>query len=159
MAIRLGTRCFTLQATLINCIVFIYLLIPQISVCKSVCVILSVCVSHAIAFALDRYVARVPIMCRLFRCEQVKHFNGFLCCAFTFTFHRPPFARCVLVTIWAPGGQYIYITIKRQISVSVCMDGLDFAPKRVHALPPITPSTGSYTSSFNLRYIIIIQTE
>ena len=50
------------------------LLIPQISVCKSV--ILSVYVSrnsqtfHPIAFALGRYVARVPRMCTVL-CEVV----------------------------------------------------------------------------------------
>ena len=62
----------------------------NLSICKSV--ILSVCISHisqtfhTIAFALARYVARVPGMCTVL-CEVVSMrasytFNEFLCCAF-----------------------------------------------------------------------------
>ena len=132
---------------------YIYILIPQISVCKfiflSVC--MSVCLSHisqtfhTIAFALGRYVARVPIMCTVL-CEVVS-----MRASYTFYWvsgrgyvnvYRPPFAICSVHI----GRQVAHLgpwrTIEANLSVFVCADGLAL----VHTLPPITPSTGTCTS-------------
>ena len=118
----------------------------NLSVCKSA--ILSVCISHisqtfhTTAFALGRYVARVPIMCTvLYEVDDASKLYIFMSfCAvhsLTFTFYRPPCAGYVLVArwrSWAPGGQYI---TKEANLVSVCEDGL--------ATP--TNSTGTTGSS------------
>ena len=87
----------------------IYLLIPQISICKSVCLYIchSICLYLAYIANLshDRLWAR-PVCCtgpdnvqvsrvRLFRCEQVIHFNEFMRCAFA-NIYISPSATCMV---------------------------------------------------------------
>ena len=103
----------------------IYLLIPQISVCKSV--ILCLYLAYLANLSHDRLRARlvccmgpdnVQSCVRLFRCEQVKHFIEFRGGdTLMFIVRHLQFAECVSVArwcIWTPGGQYI--TTKRHIS-------------------------------------------
>ena len=105
----------------------IYLLILQISVCKSVCLQIchSICLYLAYLANLSHDRLRVrPVCCTgpenvhrpvrgCFDASNLYILMSF--CAvhsLTFTFYRPPFAGCVLVArwrIWAPGGQHITI--------------------------------------------------
>ena len=85
-----------LQLLVSVCLYNTYLLIPQISVCKSVCLYICHSICLYLAYFAKLY-TRSPLRSagmlhgsrecalscvRLFRCEQVVHFNEFLCYAF-----------------------------------------------------------------------------
>ena len=93
----------------------IYLLIPQISVCKSVCLYICHSIRLYLAYLAnlshDRLCAR-PVCCTgpdnvhcpVWRCFDASRLYIIMSfCAvhsLTFTFYRPPFAGCVLVARW-----------------------------------------------------------
>ena len=113
----------------------------NLSVCKSV--MLSVCLSHisrkpftrsplCSAGVLHGSRECAPSCVRLFRCERVIHFNEFLCCAFA-NIYILPSAFCSVhigrqVAHLGPW-RTIYNYKEANLSVSVCGDGLAFAPK------------------------------
>ena len=142
----------------------IYLLILQIYVYKSVCLSENLSFYLSVSRISRKPFTRSPLRSagmlhgsrecalscvRLFRCEQVIHFNEFLCCAFA-NIYILPSAICRLrigrqVAHMGPW-RTIYNYKEANLSVSVCGDGLAFAPKWAYTLPPSTPSTGTCTS-------------